>query len=206
MAAVVALTARASTAGQSGIEPRLASIRSVTANTATDLQIALAESAGPPVAPDATILTLGPKGYVKVRDGRNGFTCLVERQRVDTLEPECYDAEGSATTLGVTMFIEEQRAAGVGEAAIDAAVEAGYREGRFKAPRKPGIVYMLSDYNYVYDPDRKAVIHFPGHLMFYAPFATEKEVGTGPGAPYVVSPGTPRTLLIVVPAGTHAHQ
>jgi len=53
----------------------------------------------------------------------------------------------------------------------------------------------------VFDPERKAVIHFPGHLMFYAPYATQKDVGSGPGAPYIVAPGTPHALMIVVPAG-----
>ena len=56
----------------------------------------------------------------------------------------------------------------------------------------------------VFDPDRQAVIHFPGHLMFYAPYATQKDVGAGPGAPFIVAPGTPHALMIVVPApGTH---
>ena len=44
------------------------------------------------------------------------------------------------------------------------------------------------------------MIHFPGHLMFYAPYATQKDVGSGPGAPYIVAPGTPHALMIVVPA------
>ena len=37
--------------------------------------------------------------------------------------------------------------------------------------------------------------------MFYAPYATQKDVGSGPGAPYIVAPGTPHALMIVVPAG-----
>ena len=72
---------------------------------------------------------------------------------------------------------------GTTETRIAALVEDGYKAGRFKAPGKPGLVYMLSDHNYVFDPERQAVIHFPGHLMFYAPYATQKDVGDGPGAP-----------------------
>jgi hypothetical protein len=48
---------------------------------------------------DATIFTIGPKGYTKARDGRNGFTCLISRQHRDMLEPECFDAEGTATVV-----------------------------------------------------------------------------------------------------------
>ena len=180
--------------------PQLDGIKTIDATTPVAVQIALAESAGPPVAADAAIYVLGPKGYTRARKGKNGFTCLVSRQRPDTMEPECFDGEGTATVVPVRMFIEQQRAAGTAEARIAALVEEGYEQGRFTAPRKPGLVYMLSDHNYVYDPERKAVIHFPGHLMFYAPYATQKDVGTGPGAPYIVAPGTPHALMIVVPA------
>jgi hypothetical protein len=178
---------------------QLEGIKSVDARTPVPVQIALAESAGPPVAAGAAIYVLGPKGYTMARAGTNGFTCLIARQRPDTLEPECFDAVGTASVVPVRMFIEEQRAAGAGEARIEAMVEEGYKSGRFKAPAKPGLVYMLSDHNYVFDPERKQVIRFPGHLMFYAPYATQKDVGSGPGAPYIVAPGTPHALMIVVP-------
>jgi hypothetical protein len=48
---------------------------------------------------DAAIFTIGPKGYTKARDGRNGFTCLISRQHRAVLEPECFDAEGTATVV-----------------------------------------------------------------------------------------------------------
>lgn len=181
---------------------QLDGVTRIDAATPETVQIALAESAAPAaVAADAAVYILGPAGYRKAREGRNGFTCLVSRQRLDTIEPECFDAEGTATVLPARLFVEARRAAGADAAAIDRELEEGYRNGRFSAPRKPGIVYMLSPHNYVFDPERRQVIHFPGHLMFYAPYATEKEVGSGPGAPYIVAPGTPHALMIVVPAG-----
>jgi hypothetical protein len=186
---------------------QLEGVKTVDASTPEPVQVALAESAAPaPVSRDAAVYVIGPRGYRKVRDSRNGFTCVVSRQRRDTLEPECFDAEGTATVLPARLFVEEQRAAGLDDAAIDRQLEEAYRSGRFLAPRKPGLVYMLSDHNYVFDPERKAVVHFPGHLMFYAPYATAKEVGSGPGAPYIVSPGTPHALMIVVPAGMGEHK
>src|SRR4029077_3988493 len=104
-------------------------------------QGARAESAGPPVAADAAVYVLGPKGYTKARDGRNGFTCLVSRERPDTLEPECFDGEGTVSVVPVRMFVEEQRALGTAEARIKALVEDGYKAGTFRAPGKPGLVY-----------------------------------------------------------------
>ena len=186
---------------------QLADIKTVDATTPEATQIALAESAAPPpVAKDAAIYVIGAKGYKKVRDSRNGFTCLISRQYRNTLEPECFDAEGTATVIPARLFVEEQRAAGVADGAIEKAVADGFASGRFKAPRKPGLVYMLSPHNYVFDPDRKQIIHFPGHLMFYAPYATAKDVGSGPGAPFIVSPGTPHALMIVVPASGSDHR
>ena len=178
----------------------LSAVRSIDAHTPRGIHVRLAQSAGPPVGAAATIYVLGETGYVKAREGTNGFSCLVERQRVDTLEPECFDREGTATTLRERIFVEEERAKRKTEAQITADVGAAYKSGRFIAPRKPGLVYMMSAFNYVLDPDSGRVIHFPGHLMFYAPYATPEDVGVGPGAPYLVNPGRPDALMIVVPA------
>jgi hypothetical protein len=183
----------------------LSSIRRVDASTPPDVQIALALAAGPPVSAGAAVYVLGPRGYTRAREGTNGFSCLVTRERTDTMEPECYDSEGSTTTLLTRLYTEELRAQGRDEAWISRNIEEGYKSGRFRAPRRPGIVYMLSEYNYVFDPDRKEVIHFPGHLMFYAPFLTARDVGSGPGAPYLVNPGGPDALMIVVPAKSGGH-
>jgi len=173
----------------------------VDAITPREVQIRIARSAAPKEISDkADIYVLGKSGYELAEKGSNGFTCAVERERVDTMEPECYDREGSGTTFQVRKFVEQQRAAGVSEEKIEKAVAEGYKTGRFKAPTKPGIVYMMSDSNHVFDPDSKKVIHFPGHLMFYAPYATAETVGSGEGAPYIVHPGKPDALLIVVPA------
>ena len=68
------------------------------------------------------------------------------------------DAEGLATTFLVRRFAEQQRAAGIGEEKISAAIEEGYRTGRFKAPRRAGIIYMMSDYNYVFTPDNLMIV------------------------------------------------
>jgi hypothetical protein len=172
----------------------------VDANTPAAQQIAIARSAAPDeVSKDAAVYVLGKKGYELAVKGSNGFTCLIERERADTVAPECFDAEGSRTTVQAVLFREAERAKGATDKDIDAAVAAGYKQGRFHAPAKPGIVYMMSNQNYVVNPSTQKVIHFPGHLMFYAPYATTKTVGSGKGAPYIVHPGLPDALMIVVP-------
>src|SRR5262245_29154676 len=91
----------------------LAALRTIDAQTPPEVQMALALSAGPPVADEATVYVLGPKGYSKLREGSNGFSCIVQREGLDEIAPQCFDAEGSATTLQVFLFVEEQRALGV---------------------------------------------------------------------------------------------
>jgi len=178
----------------------LAQVRKIDASTPRDVQFALAVSAGPPISDKATVYVLGPQGYEVARQGTNGFSCILERQSVDTVVPVCYDAEGTATLIPVDEFIEHERARGQADANIAKAVADGYRTGQFKAPRKGGIAYMLSDYNWLIDPKTKKVTHFPGHLMFYAPNATAEDVGRGPGAPDLTDPGQPDNFLVVVPA------
>jgi hypothetical protein len=166
-------------------------------------QIQLAMSAAPSeISQHATILVLAPSGYMTARIGTNGFTCLVERQYLETLEPSCYDAEGSATTVQARIHLEQLRAAKIPEEEIERTINDQYKAGIFKAPSKPGLVYMLSPHNKVYNDRTNKIVHAPPHLMFYAPYATQRDFGefVGPHFPYVVLEGRPDAYIIVNPA------
>src|SRR5271167_2899267 len=169
----------------------------------------LVESAGPPeVSSKATVYVLDSTGYVKVRDGSNGFSCFVDRQAPVNLEPTCFDAEGSATTLLTRLFVEAQRAQGKNEDQIKADLDEGYRTGKFQAPRKPGIVYMLSDRGYLLVPAANKLVRLPPHLMFYAPYVTDKDIGFPPSAgnmPRVIRPGQPDAYIIVMAPSESVH-
>jgi hypothetical protein len=170
-------------------------------------RIRLAESAAPPeVSGKATVYILERSGYEKVREGTNGFTCFVDRQTPLNSEPTCFDAEGSATTFPTRLFAEDQRAKGKTEEQITAAIEEGYKDGKFIAPRKSGIVYMMSDSAYILVPGNK-LVHVPPHLMFYAPYATDEDLGSPPSAanmPHLIRAGQPDAYIIVIP-GNHAN-
>jgi hypothetical protein len=166
-------------------------------------RIKLAEGAAPPeISGKATVYLLEPTGYVLVRQGTNGFSCLVDRQTPVNLEPTCFDAEGTATTLATRIYVEEQRAKGRSEDQIKIDLENGYKNGKFKAPGKPGIVYMLSDQGYLLNADTNQLIHIPPHLMFYAPYATDKDLGDPPhgvNMPHLIRAGQPDAYYIVLP-------
>lgn len=167
-----------------------------------DRQVELALSAAPPeISQHATVYVLQPTGYVKTRTGTNGFSCLVEHQYLDTYEPICYDAEGSATILEARLYRERLRASGLSEAEVAGRIARAYKGGKLKAPRKPGFAYMMARDSRLFDPFTNEVVQGPPHLMFYAPYARSKDFGgfVGMHAPFVLFEGQPDTFIIVVP-------
>ncbi len=167
----------------------------------TEEQSRLALSTAPPeVSSRASLYVLTPKGYTQVRIGTNGFSCLVEREFLETVEPVCYDAEGSATTLLARLYREELRAQGLPEDEVGRRIEAAYRDGRLRAPRKPGLVYMLAPEQLSWNPFTRKVWQAPPHFMLYAPFATQEDLGgfSGPHMPVVAWPGQPDALIIIM--------
>src|ERR1700677_2576716 len=173
-------------------------------------KIQLAMSAAPAeVSSNAAVYILGPKGYEKVREGTNGFSCFVGRHFVKptetTVEPTCFDAEGSRTILLVYLRQEELRSSGKSEAVIKADVANGYKEGRLKYPSKPGFLYMMSGENRL-PSGNGATASFPPHLMFYAPNMTTKDIGfdSQPQLDYLgmTHPGAGDNLIVVVPTAS----
>jgi hypothetical protein len=163
-------------------------------------EIALALEALPAsMRPAATVHVLGPKGYRVARVGTSGVHCLVERGRPDTQEPICWDREGSETIMPVAMDREVWRAEGLSEDAIEVRIAERFANGRYRAPRRPGMAYMLSASNYVFNGER--VIHFGPHLMSYAPYLTNADIGTDgtdPNAPWILNEGSPHAYMILV--------
>ena len=178
------------------------------ASVPRERQIALAESAAPAeVSSKATVYILGLKGDEKVREGTNGFSCFVGRHFVKptetTIEPTCFDVEGSRTLLLVYLHGEELRTSGKSEAEIKASVASAYKEGRFKYPSKPGMLYMMSSENRLGPTSDNGTASFPPHLMFYAPNMTTKDIGfdSQPNLSYLgmTNPGAGDNLIVVLP-------
>lgn len=146
----------------------------------------------------ATVYVLEASGYVKAREGTSGVSCLVQRSRPDTQEPICWDREGSETILPVAIAEAAWRTAGVSEAEIARRVAEGFSSGKYRAPRRPGLSYMLSAENYVFNGER--VIKYHPHVMSYAPYMTNADIGvtgTDPSAPWVLNEGSPHAYIII---------
>ena len=186
-------------------------------------EIELALSAAPEhLRPDATVYVFEKQGYEKIRSGKNGFTCMVNRdgnQSGDNdLKPTCWDPEGSATIVPVMLRVGEMLAQGKTADEIKLDIDRGFSQGRFVSPRKAGIAYMLRG-DVQYDPKTTAISRtlFPPHYMIYAPGVTNADIGINmdaykqhPSLPLVYAgySGGARTAYIIVMAAEdkgHSH-
>jgi hypothetical protein len=168
-------------------------------------EIALARSAAPPdVSAAARVLVLERGGFVEAVPGSSGVTCLVNRSHHASLEPHCYDPEGSRTVLPYHLREAELREGGAAEDEIDLRLAEELASGRLRPPSRPAMTYMMSPHQVLYDGERHVGTWQP-HLMIYVPFITQKDLGLGETpslkAAVVSEPGTAwANITIVLPA------
>ena len=174
-----------------------------------DLEVELARSAAPSyVSENATILVFRRGGYEKLREGTNGFTCLVRRAGavpgpfLNSIVPVCYDAEGSRSLLPAIMEEARLLESGMGYAETAGRIEAGFADGTFSEPEH-GAAYMLSPVFHV-ETIRGTSFSYVPHIMFYSPYASDESIGsTGERMtffPFVQAPGLPSAMM-VIPVG-----
>lgn len=130
----------------------------------------------------AGLYVLTATGYEQLRASQNGFTCIVNRDHPRVLKPTCFDAEGSETVVPKIVRFGELLMAGTPLQEIRTKINAGFADGTFISPRRPGIAYMLSNYNRPYNPQTEQLGWFPPHYMFYAPNMTGEDIGFSPEA------------------------
>jgi hypothetical protein len=142
LAVQIALSAETSAQSKSGMAmPRTPQLMD------REKEIALALSACPPsVAEKAAVYVLGQSGYVKVRDGKNGFTAIVQHALPISQDPQCLDAEGTRTFLLRYLEVAELRAQGRSPDEIKRFVERskyGGPENRSRYPLHPEAIVPL---------------------------------------------------------------
>ena len=141
-------------------------------------EIALALSAAPAhVSRDATVLVLRRGGYVRAREGTNGFTCMVDRQLVQAIEPICHNSESSKTVMQLFLRRAELREQGLSREGIDRTIDAAYAGGDLRLPEKLAFAYMLSAGQDIYADDGRHLAQYRPHIMIWTPFLTRDEIG-----------------------------
>lgn len=135
-----------------------------------DEEIRIARSAAPPeIAKDAKVYVLDHGHYVVADSGRSGEVCMIGRPGPADFAPMCGDAEADASKLAVGRFRTEQRLAGRSKAEIDRAIEDGMKTGRFREPKRPALVFMLSSAQQLTDSAGKPTGKWYPHVMIYYP-------------------------------------
>jgi hypothetical protein len=166
-----------------------------------DLEIELALSAAPPhLRATAAVWILDKDGYALATRGTNTFSCIVARRGGD-LFPVCWDAEGTASLLPVDIDDAQLRLSGKGGAEIEAIVKERFASGRYHAPARPGLSYMLSPLRYRID-EHGRVTRTPAnpHVMFYGPNLTDRDIGGVRGS-YVYMNKVGPDGMMIVPVG-----
>src|SRR5580698_1355700 len=148
-------------------------------------EIAMARSAAPQaIAQDASILILGRGGYKTTVDGKNGFTCLVERSWMSPFDrpefwnpkirgPICYNPAEVRTVLPYTLNRTKLFLAGRPKAQVREIIAASVAKKELPAPEAGAMSYMLSKMGYLGD----SAGHWCPHLMIHVPKTSEATWG-----------------------------
>jgi len=159
---------------------------------------ALALSALPQRLRDgASVYVLDSNGYKLARKGDGTFTCIVERNHRMSLIPQCPDAAGADTLIPGIIAKSMLALEGVIGDERAARFQAAVNKGDFVAPTRSGISYMMSNFNYIWSPQRDSMIRVPPHVMFYAPEIANEDIGgsfheglhENRGVPFIIEEG-----------------
>lgn len=150
----------------------------------------------------ATVYLLDPeKGYYIARKGTNGFCAFVDRTDwewaeflQDNYAAISYDAEGAKTYMPVFLDVAAMRASGkYSPSQVRDIIIQGVKDGKYKAPSRTGVSYMLSPLMRSH-PGAESVeivnMVMP-HYMFYAPRVDNKDIGGvwDAHSPYAINSG-----------------
>jgi hypothetical protein len=177
-----------------------------------DAEVALARSAAPKaISGEATILVLGPHGYVTAVEGKNGFVCMVDRSwsaQFDFPEfwnpklrgPTCFNPQAARSILPITRKRTELALAGQSKDQIMEGIKTALARKQLP-PLEPGAMcFMMSKLAYLND----SAGHWMPHLMFYTPL--EANWGADlPGSPVMLNPqfqaGPEKMNVFMIPVG-----
>ena len=187
-------------------------------------EISLARSAAPEaISRDATVLVLGKHGYETAIDGKNGFTCLVERSWMSPFDspdfwnpklrgPICYNPPAVRSILPYTINRTKLVLAGLSRAQMKESIKGAVAKRELPMPEPGAMSYMMAKDGYLGD----SVGHWHPHLMFHVPKTDGASWGANlPGSPVLLNDEfldvpEPETIFLVPVGrwsdGTAAHK
>jgi hypothetical protein len=158
-------------------------------------EIALALSAAPSsISRDATVLVFEKSGYQTAAEGKNGFTCLVERSWMSPFDrpefwnpkmrgPICYNPAAVRTILPYTINRTKLVLTGLSKAQMHENITAAVAKNELPMPEAGAMSYMLSKAGNLGD----SVGHWCPHLMFHVPKTDDSSWGADlAGSPVLI--------------------
>ena len=166
-------------------------------------EVLLARSAAPPaISKDAKVYVLEHDAFVVADPGHSSEVCLVARPTAQTFAPMCGDAEADATIFAVERYRSLQALSGKSFDAVKGQIADGFKSGRFHAPKRPALIFMMSSAQNLADPKGNPVGKVIPHVMVYYPNMRNEDYGLvaseDPNMPGVIEAGTPTSALIVM--------
>jgi hypothetical protein len=166
-----------------------------------DAEIALAKSAAPAaISDDATVLYLAKDGYQTAIEGKNGFTCIVERSWMSPFDnpefwnpkmrgPICYNPPATRSILPYTINRTRLVLAGFSRTQMRENIEAALASKQLPIPEPGAMSYMLAKDGYLGDSAK----HWHPHLMFHIPTSDAASWGADlPGSPVLLDTRFPQ--------------
>ena len=177
-------------------------VPAVAAAQTRDQEIRLARSAAPsPISKDAKVWVLDHGHFVVGDPGHSTEICLVARPTAQTFAPMCGDAEADATIFAVERFRSEKSLAGESFDSVKQQIADGFKSGRFHAPKRPSLIFMMSSAQNLADAHGNPVGKVIPHVMVFYPNMRNADYGLvaseDPNMPGVIEAGSPTSALIV---------
>lgn len=162
-------------------------------------ELRLAMSAGPPtVSEHADVYVLLGAGFERVREGSNGWACLVVRVTgsSEQLAPHCLNPQAVKTVLPALLREGTLQMQGMNRQDIDAELTRQFSTGELPMPSGPAYAYMMSAGQRL-GPNAS---QFRPHFMLYVPYISNRDIGGDPSHPEYpfVGPYENRPLSTVV--------
>jgi hypothetical protein len=178
-------------------------VPAVTTAQSRDQEIQLARSAAPAaISKDAKVYVLDHDHYVVADPGHSSEACLVGRPAEQAFAPMCGDAEAETTILAVERFRGMEVLAGKSQDVIKREIADGFKSGRFHAPKRPALIFMMSSAQLLPNPAFTKISKFVPHLMVFYPNMSTPDYGLveseDSNVPVMVEPGSPMSGLVVM--------
>ncbi len=141
-------------------------------------EMRLALSAGPlSVSSGADVYMMAKSGFERIREGDNGWACLVVRSASNRsiLAPHCLNPPAAETVLPSMLREGQLQARGMDADAIEAELRRQYSSSELPLPSGPAYAYMVSEGQRL-----GTAGNFKPHFMLYIPYITNAAIGGDP--------------------------